>query len=566
MKTCLIASVFCGAIAWLDNVPAGKAVIETREYNGVQQCAGDKIRSTFEVDQDKCLALAGTSSSINTDQVVHCRDDKYFELTTYKSFDGSCTGEITRSLHRKDQCLLNSDSGLAGVFVRCPGAHKSQNIVELAESVESLSTLVSAVVAGNLVDTLSSPGPFTVFAPTNDGFAALPAGTLDSLMKPENKAELVDILTYHVLGSEVKSTDLKAFQRVQTVEGKGLQVFKNGGKVTVGPSSKDLKNVVAADNLASNGVVHIIDGVLLPPQGTLLSKKPNIVELAESVKDLSTLVSAVVAGDLVDTLSSPGPFTVFAPTNEGFAALPASTLDNLMKPENKAQLVDILTYHVLPVQAFSKDLALFQATTTVEGKALHIAKWGDGVKVGPSLKSEDLKTVTSADNAASNGVVHIIDGVLLPPSGMPNIVELAESVKDLSTLVSAVVAGDLVDTLSSPGPFTVFAPTNAGFAALSAGTLDNLLKPENKAQLVDILTYHVLPVQAFSQDLALFQATPTVEGKLLHVAKWGGNVKVGPSLKSEDLRTVTSADNVASNGVVHIIDGVLLPSQSAIVV
>merc|ERR1711998_428865 len=114
--------------------------------------------------------------------------------------------------------------------------------------------------------------------------------------------------------------------------------------------------------------------------------------------------------------SSPGPFTVFARTNAGFAALPDGTLDNLMKPENKAQLVDILTYHVLPVEAYAADLDLFQAATTVEGKPLHVQKWGGIVKVGPSLKSEDLKTVTAADNAASNGVVHIIDGVLIPPS------------------------------------------------------------------------------------------------------------------------------------------------------
>merc|ERR1712070_1301469 len=186
------------------------------------------------------------------------------------------------------------------------------------------------------------------------------------------------------------------------------------------------------------------------------------------------------------------------------------------------------------------------------------------VKVGPSLKSEDLKSVTGADNAASNGVVHVINGVLLPPKGAlashtPNIVELAESVKDLSTLVSAVVAADLVDTLSSPGPFTVFAPTNKAFASLPAGELDNLMKPENKAQLVDILTYHVLPEQVKSTDLTNFQAVTTVEGKPLHVVLWGGVVRLGPSLQSKDLSTVTAADNVAINGVVHIIDGVLLP-------
>merc|ERR1712091_673693 len=132
---------------------------------------------------------------------------------------------------------------------------------------------------------------------------------------------------------------------------------------------------------------------MLPPS-KLEASKPNIVELAQSVDDLSTLVSAVVAADLADTLSSPGPFTVFAPTNKAFAALPAGTLDDLMKPANKAELVDILTYHVLPVEAYADDLDLFQAATTVEGKPLHVQKWGGQVKVGPSLKSEDLKSVT----------------------------------------------------------------------------------------------------------------------------------------------------------------------------
>merc|ERR1712166_1085212 len=130
--------------------------------------------------------------------------------------------------------------------------------------------------------------------------------------------------------------------------------------------------------------------------------------------DLSTLVAAVVAGDLVDTLTSAGPFTVLAPTNEGFAALPAGTVESLLKPENKAQLVDILTYHVLPEQVLSKDLKSFQRVATVEGKTLHIYKDRHGVRVTPDGK--DFKTVTAADNLATNGVAHIIDGVLLPPA------------------------------------------------------------------------------------------------------------------------------------------------------
>merc|ERR1711953_723336 len=142
--------------------------------------------------------------------------------------------------------------------------------------------------------------------------------------------------------------------------------------VHVGPSIHQLSRVTAADNKASNGVAHIIDGVLLPPAQFSEGHTPNIVELAESVPDLATLVAAVVAGDLVDTLSSPGPFTVFAPTNDAFGALPAGTLDSLLKPENKDQLVDILTYHVLPEQVVSTDLKPWQRVTTVEGKYLYV--------------------------------------------------------------------------------------------------------------------------------------------------------------------------------------------------
>merc|ERR1712137_1540273 len=266
------------------------------------------------------------------------------------------------------------------------------------------------------------------------------------LLKPENKDSLVDILTYHVLPAQVLSTDLKFFQRVQTVEGKNVHVYNLGRRgVFVSPDGKDFKSVVCADNLATNGVAHIIDGVLLPPAGLSTEADVNIVELAQSVPDLSTLVAAVVAGDLVETLSSPGPFTVFAPTNDAFGALPEGTLDSLLKPENKDSLVDILTYHVLPAQVLSTDLKFFQRVQTVEGKNVHVYNLGRrGVFVSPDGK--DFKSVVGADNLATNGVAHIIDGVLLPPAGLSieadvNIVELAQSVPDLSTLVAAVVAG-----------------------------------------------------------------------------------------------------------------------------
>jgi len=296
-------------------------------------------------------------------------------------------------------------------------ADPTVNLVELAQSVDDLSTLVTAVVAGDLVDTLSSPGPFTVFAPENKAFAGLPDGTLDTLLKPENKGQLVDILTYHVLPAQVLSTDLKPWQRVATVEGSTVDVVPAGNQVLVLDSNYKASVVISADNLATNGVAHIINGVLMPPAKVIPGPRKteptqNIVELAQSVDSLSTLVAAVVAGDLVDTLSSPGPFTVFAPTNDAFDALPKGTLDSLLKPENKDQLVDILTFHVLPSQVLSTDLKPWNKVKTVQGGELEVIPAGDRVLVLDGKYK--VSNVVQADNLATNGVAHVIDGVLMP--------------------------------------------------------------------------------------------------------------------------------------------------------
>jgi uncharacterized surface protein with fasciclin (FAS1) repeats len=136
---------------------------------------------------------------------------------------------------------------------------QNKNIVELAVGTESLSTLVTAVKAAGLVETLSGDGPFTVFAPTNAAFEALPAGTLESLLKPENKDQLVAVLTYHVIGAKVMSTDLKEGQKAKTVQGEEVTISLKGG------ASVNGANVAMADVKASNGVVHVIDQVILPP-------------------------------------------------------------------------------------------------------------------------------------------------------------------------------------------------------------------------------------------------------------------------------------------------------------
>jgi len=267
-----------------------------------------------------------------------------------------------------------------------------------------------------------------------------------------------------------------------------------------------------------------------------------IVDYVVGNPDLSTLVAALKAGNLVDTLSSTGPFTVFAPTNEAFAALPAGTVANLLKPENKAALVDILTYHVHSGTVYAKAITDGEKITTVEGNDLVAKVTGGDVFINTAK-------VTTANQFASNGVVHVVDAVLLPP-GKRTIIDIAALTPDLSTLVVAVTAGGLVDTLSGPGPFTVFAPTNEAFAALPAGTVANLLKPENKAALVDILTYHVVSGAVLAKDISNGERIKTVEGKYVTATVNGTGVFVNNA-------QVTTADVVATNGVVHIVDAVL---------
>ena len=158
--------------------------------------------------------------------------------------------------------LLGSFVFAGNVNAECPTDNKkSSDIVDLAISTDFLSTLVAAVKAGDLVGTLKSDGPFTVFAPTNEAFAALPEGTLESLLKPENKDQLVAILTYHVVSGKVKSTDLKNGMKAQTVQGSDINVNISDKGVKINKA-----NVTAADIEASNGIVHVIDQVLLPPK------------------------------------------------------------------------------------------------------------------------------------------------------------------------------------------------------------------------------------------------------------------------------------------------------------
>ncbi len=328
--------------------------------------------------------------------------------------------------------------------------YADKNIIENAVNSKDHTTLVAAVKAAGLVETLSGPGPFTVFAPVNAAFDALPAGTVDTLLKPEMKGDLTKVLTCHVVAADVMSdaigkmiADDGGTHAVTTVGGCVLQAKMTSDTITLTDETGGVATVTIADVDQSNGVIHVIDKVLLPgaaePEamaaapmaepmaagdnpmvgGAPMYADKNIVENAVNSKDHTTLVAAVQAADLVETLSGPGPFTVFAPVNAAFEALPAGTVDTLLKPEMKGDLTKVLTSHVVAGKLSGADLIRLAKANggrynmnAVSGDALTAQVKGGNIYIID--ESGKASKVTIGDVNQSNGVIHVVNKVLLP--------------------------------------------------------------------------------------------------------------------------------------------------------
>jgi transforming growth factor-beta-induced protein len=276
------------------------------------------------------------------------------------------------------------------------------------------------------------------------------------------------------------------------------------------------------------------------------AEKSDIVDTAVAAGSFKTLAAALQAADLVDALKSDGPFTVFAPTDEAFAKLPKGTVANLLKPANRKQLVSILTYHVVKGNVPAKAVVSLNAAQTLNGQRVDI-------KVKKGTVMIDGARVVKADIACSNGTIHVIDQVILPTQD--NVPSVAVKAGNFKTLVAAVKAAGLLDTLAGKGPFTVFAPTDKAFAKLPEGTVESLLKPENKGKLVEILKYHVVSGRVYSDAALKAGHTPTLQGSKITIAATASGATVN---KAKLLAT----DIDAANGVIHVIDSVLIPSKS----
>jgi uncharacterized surface protein with fasciclin (FAS1) repeats len=401
------------------------------------------------------------------------------------------------------------------------------NIVETAAKADGFETLVAAVEAAGLTQALATGGPFTVFAPTDEAFAALPEGTVEALLADPDA--LAEILKYHVVKGRIFARDLKDGLEVKTLQGSRIVFALSDEETRVNDS-----DIIATDIKASNGVIHVIDAVLLPPEPV------NIVETAAAEKWLSTLVAAVEAAGLTDALANGGPFTVFAPTNRAFDHLPEGALEALLA--DPAALADILKLHVVEGTILAKDLSDGAQVTSLAGLPLTFDLNDYRAKVNGA-------EIIETDLIASNGVIHIIDEVLLPP---PNIIGALEKWR-FHKLLAAIEAAGLTDVLANGGPFTLFAPTNHAFARLPEGVLDALLADPDA--LAGILKYHVVEGIVASTDLANGEELTTLTGEKIrvNVTRWG--IK----LNGVD---VEYADKRALNGIVHVIDEVLIPPKN----
>jgi transforming growth factor-beta-induced protein len=303
-----------------------------------------------------------------------------------------------------------------------------KDIPSTAIDAGSFTTLVAALSAASLMSALSEPnGPFTVFAPTEDAFDALPNGLVECLLLEENKSALTSILTYHVVNGEVLFTNLSNGTMSSTLQGEDIMVDLSDD-VKINDST-----VISADILASNGVIHVIDSVLVPPSidvavflstcgdgdepepETTVITLVDIPSTAIATGIFDTLVTALDVAGLVGAISEPnGPYTVFAPTDDAFDALPAGLVTCLLKDQNKGVLMDILSYHIASGRVLSTDLLDGMVVRTLLGVldvTIDLTSSDDGsvVKINDS-------TVVTADVLTTNGVIHIINSVLVPPS------------------------------------------------------------------------------------------------------------------------------------------------------
>jgi uncharacterized surface protein with fasciclin (FAS1) repeats len=472
------------------------------------------------------------------------------------------------------------------------------SIAELTLETPELGTLAYVLTLpayAGIFDTLSGPGPFTVFAPTDAAFGAIFASGIDV----SDVKRITAVLQYHFVRGSISfsSSALVPLQSLVTLQGESLLIAKSAAGIVVNSKA----NVTITALKALNGVVHLVDSVLFPPSfmvpasavtGLASAVDKSAVRIGDTIsadRELSTfafILDQSAYSSVLKLLSGPGPLTVFAPTDAAFATAFASTGIDI---SDVARITAVLKYHVLPGLVLFSDMGSSQSLATLQGESLLVTKTADGAFVNGYAE------VVAADVIASNGVVHVVDVLLMPPSYLapmsvaptvaptvcptaapsfsptvltiaptpapsfsPTLFEetiagLALANPALSTLVYVLTQpayAGILKNLSGPGPLTLFAPTDAAFATAFASTGIDV---SDVKTITAVLQYHILAGTVLSSALALPEYVATLQGESVLITKSNSGISVNSNAKVEFL------DVIASNGVMHVVDSVLSP-------
>jgi transforming growth factor-beta-induced protein len=452
--------------------------------------------------------------------------------------------------------------GGGGGSTDAPQAQSTENLDRALATSGKTSTMASAVVAAGMSEAMRGSQNYTLLMPSDEAMAPF-AEELAELAKPENRAAMENYVKAHMIDGKVLADQLSKASgssrdapsatgavtiTIKNVLGDDIEIVIDGGTVTINGAAFLVKDIVAG-----NGALHIFNAPIF---------RPSVFGIVRELRQTSTLEAAIRAADLRDKLRGPGPFTLFAPTNDAFEKLLAElnlTADQLLA--NKPLLTQVLTYHVLAARVLARQIEDGATPTTLQGQAITL-NVGEERKIKITDARGRTANVTKKNLRARNGVVHLIDTVILPTD--KDIVDIAAGNPEFSILVAAVQAAGLVDTLKSAGPFTVFAPTNAAFASLLQElnvTADQLLA--NKPLLTQVLTYHVLASRSLAASLTDGLALATVQGQPVKFKKTGSGLSILDA--SGRTSNVVIANVQATNGVIHAIDRVILPTDKNIV-
>ena len=495
----------------------------------------------------------GYVSSLSTATPNGANMSMYIDLADGVKING--TAKVTAPDNNVDNGVIHLVDAVIGL----------PTIVTMATSNSSFTNLVAALTRDDQPDFVSvlstangtDPAPFTVFAPNNAAFAALltelEAGSLADI----DAATLTATLNSHVVGGMNVTDDMLSNNMTVPTLGGDITANISGG-ATLTDANGRVSNIIATNVQTANGVIHVIDKVVLP----MLEQPTNTIAdfVVANMDNYSSLLAALQKADLVETLSGDTPYTVFAPNNDAFAAFLTSAGFDSLDDVPVDVLTQILLNHVVAGKVQSGDLttgyvsSLSTATPNGANMSMYI-DLADGVKINGTAK------VTAPDNNVDNGVIHLVDAVI----GLPTIVTMATSNSSFTNLVAALTRDDQPDFVSvlstangtDPAPFTVFAPNNAAFAALLTELEAGSLADIDAATLTATLNSHVVGGMNVTDDMLSNNMTvPTLGGDIT------ANISGGATLTDANGRVsnIIATNVQTANGVIHVIDKVVLPN------